>query len=98
MKVKITARKFKARDALKDYIQGELEALTKISDDILDIEVILSYQNNKDSVKIAEIILKVPGQTLTMVEESEEFEISVKSAVNKLVRQLQKIKEKKSKR
>jgi putative sigma-54 modulation protein len=98
MKVKITARKFKARDALKDYIKGELEVLSKFNDDILDVEVILSYQNSKDSVKIAEIILKVPGQTLTMVEESEEFEISVKAAVNKLSRQLQKIKEKKSKR
>jgi putative sigma-54 modulation protein len=98
MKVKITARKFKARDALKDYIQNELEALSKFSDDILDVEVILSYQNNKDSVKIAEIIIQVPGQTLTIMEESEEFEISIKAAVNKLIRQLQKIKEKKSKR
>lgn len=97
MKVKITARKFKARDTLKEYIQGELEVLSKFSDDILDVEVILSYQNHKDSVKIAEIIVKVPGQILTIVEEAEEYEISVKAAVNKLIRQLQKIKEKKSK-
>ena len=97
MKVTITARKFKARDVLKEYIQGEVESLEKFSVDILDVEVILSYQNNKDSVKIAEIIVKVPGQILTIVEEAEEFEISVKSAVAKLNRQLQKIKEKKAK-
>ncbi len=94
MKVTITARKFKARDTLKEYIEGEVDSLTKYYDDILDVEVILSFQNSLNSVKQAEILVKVPGQNLTAKEESDEFEKSVKSAVEKISRQLQKLKEK----
>ena len=96
MKVNITARKFKARDVLKEYIQGQLEELSIFSDDILDIEVILSFQNTKDSIKTAEILIKVPGQVFTAKEDSDEFEKSVKIAVGKLMRQMQKYKEKKA--
>lgn len=96
MKVSITARKFKARETLKDFIMAEVESLEKFNDELLDVEVILSFQNNKDSVKIAELIVKVPGQTLTATDDAEEFEAAVRGAVDKMARQLQKIKEKKS--
>lgn len=98
MQVKITARKFKAREALKDFIHAELEVLERISDDILDVEVILSFQNLKDSIKCAEILVKVPGQVVTASDESEEFEISIKAAVEKVIKQLQKIKTKREAR
>lgn len=94
MKVSITARKFKARDGLKDFVHAELEVLERMSDEILDVEVVLSFQNQKDSIKCAEIIVKVPGQVITATDEAEEFEISIKSAVEKVVKQLQKLKTK----
>lgn len=94
MKVIITARKFKAHDTLKDHIKSELSSLEKFNDQIIKADVVLSFQNMKDSIKIAEIILQVPGQTLTAKEESEEFSKSVSFAVTKLERQLRKLKTK----
>jgi putative sigma-54 modulation protein len=94
MNILITARKFKARQTLKDFISSEVTGLEKYNDDILSADVKLSYMNSKDSVKSAEIILQVPGQTLSATEESDEFEKSVSYAVEKLGRQLKKLKTK----
>jgi ribosomal subunit interface protein len=95
MNISITARKFKAHDTLKEYITEEVSSLQKYSTDILNADVILSYLNSKDSVKTAEIILQVPGQILTAIENSDDFKKSVALSVEKLSRQLQKIKNKK---
>src|ERR1035437_5799391 len=81
MNISITARKFKAHDTLKEFINNEVVSLEKYIDNILNVDVILSYLNSKENVKTAEIILQVPGQTLT--------------AEEKLSRQLQKLKSKK---
>jgi putative sigma-54 modulation protein len=94
MNIKITARKFKAHDSLKDYIKNELLSLERFSDDLLKADVILSYQNNLNSIKIAEVVLKIPGQTLTSKVESDDFKKSVTGAVEKLRTQLQTIKSK----
>lgn len=96
MNVSITARKFKAHDTLKEFIHNEVSSLQKFYDDILDADVILSYLNNSNSIKIAEIIIKVPGQTLTAQEKSDNFRKSVSASVEKLTRQLKKLKTKKS--
>jgi ribosomal subunit interface protein len=77
----ITSRKFKARDILKDFITAEVKSLEKFNDRILSADVILSYQNSRDSIKIAEIIVQVPGQTLTATEESDEYKKAVSVAV-----------------
>ncbi len=95
MNVIITARKFKAHDTLKDFINGEISSLEKYNDDILNADVKLSYRNNKVDVKIAEIILTVPGQTFSAQEETDDFKKSVSAVVGKLIRQLKKYKTKK---
>jgi putative sigma-54 modulation protein len=94
MNITITARKFKAHETLKDFINGEISSLNKYNDNILSADVKLSYQNSRDSVKMAEIILAVPGQTLTATEESDDFKKSVSATVEKLGRQLKKLKTK----
>ncbi|MHB8580947.1 MAG: ribosome hibernation-promoting factor, HPF/YfiA family [Ignavibacteriaceae bacterium] len=96
MNISITARKFKARETLKDYINGEVSSLEKFNDSILDADVILSFQNTHPSMKLAEIVLQVPGQTLTATEESDDFMKSVSAAVEKLSRQLEKLKTKRN--
>ena len=98
MNIIITSRKFKARDILKDFITEEVKSLEKYNDRILSADVILSYQNSRDSIKIAEIIVQVPGQTLTATEESDEYKKAVSLAVDKLSRQLTKLKSKKTAR
>ena len=96
MNVSITARKFKAHSTLKDFINAEVESLAKYSDSILDVDVILSFQNTSNSVKTAEIIVKVPGQTLTAAESTDDFNKAIVLAIEKLSRQLQKFKTKKN--
>ncbi len=98
MNIAITARKFKAHDTLKNFINNEVSSLEKFYDDILDVDVVLSFINTKDSVKSAEIVVKVPGQTLTAEEESDDFKKSVSAAVEKLSRQLKKLKTKRTSR
>ncbi len=96
MNITITARKFKARDTLKDFINAEVNSLKKFNDDILSADVILSFQNTKDSIKISEITLHVPGQTFVATEHSDEFEKSISASVEKLSRQLKKLKTKRN--
>ena len=92
MNISITARKFKAHDTLKDFIRSEVSSLDKYNDDILNIDVILSYINNRENIKTAEIVLQVPGQTMRATEDSDDFKKSVSAAVEKLSRQLKKLK------
>jgi putative sigma-54 modulation protein len=96
MNVSITARKFKAHSTLKEFINAEVESMTKYNDSILDVDVILSFQNTNNSEKTAEIIVKIPGQVLTAAESTDDFNKSIVLAVEKLSRQLQKVKTKKT--
>lgn len=94
MNIQITSRKFRAKDSLKDFIKEEVKSLEKFNDQILDVNVILSYTHPKDSIKTSEIILGLPGKIITVIESSEEFEKSVSGAVEKIKKQLHKIKTK----
>lgn len=96
MNIQITARKFKAHDTLKEFIKDELTSLQRFNDDIINADVKLSFQNTQNSIKIAEIILSIPGQKLTAKEESDDFKKSVTGAVEKLRNQLSTIKSKRT--
>ncbi|MCH7773195.1 MAG: ribosome-associated translation inhibitor RaiA [Bacteroidetes bacterium] len=96
MNISITARKFKLHDSLKDFINEEVSSLQKYNDNILHADIILSYQNVKASVKKSEIVLHVPGQTFNAAEDSDDFKKSVSSSVDKLSRQLKKLKSKRT--
>ncbi|MDP4114964.1 MAG: ribosome-associated translation inhibitor RaiA [Bacteroidota bacterium] len=96
MKINITARKFKAHDTLKEYITSEIERLERFNGEIMSSDVILSFQNNKDSVKEVEIVIHIPGQTVTATETSDDFKKSINLAVEKILKQLEKIKTKKT--
>lgn len=94
MNIQITSRKFKAKDSLKDFINTEIKALEKFHDGILDADVKLSYIHEKDSIKTAEIIVKIPGKTVTVSEDSDDFAKSINLGIDKLKRQLKKEKQK----
>jgi len=94
MNIQITARKFRAKDSLKDFIREEIKSLEKFSDQILEANIVLSYIHPKDSIKNVEIVLQIPGKVITVNEASEEFEKSLSVAIEKLKRQLTKVKTK----
>ncbi|OGU36091.1 MAG: ribosomal subunit interface protein [Ignavibacteria bacterium GWB2_35_6b] len=95
MNIQITSRKFRAKDSLKLFISDEIKSLERFNDQIREANVILSFMHQKDSIKTAEINLKLPGKTLSVNETSDDFFKSVTSASGKLARQLKKIKTKK---
>ena len=94
MNIRITSRKFKAKDSLKNFIRDEVKSLERFNDQILDVKVILSFTHLKDSIKTSEITLRIPGKTITVSTESDEFEKSVPLAIEKIRKQLRKIKTK----
>ncbi|MBU0474173.1 MAG: ribosome-associated translation inhibitor RaiA [Bacteroidetes bacterium] len=94
MNINITSRKFKAKDALKEFINNEIKSLEKFYDGILDIDVILSYIHEKDSIKTAELIVNIPGKSLAISEDSEDFGKSVSACADKMKRLLKKEKSK----
>ncbi len=96
MNIQITARKFKAHETLKEFIKDEISSLKRFNDDIISADVKLSFQNTQNSIKIAEVLLSIPGQTLTAKEESDDFKKSVSGAVEKLRNQLSTIKSKRT--
>ncbi len=98
MNIIITARKFKARETLKDFCKDEVKSLLKFNDSIISADVILSFQNSRESIKKAEVTLRLPGQTLVAAEESDEFTKSVSVTVAKLLRQLKTLKSKRKSR
>lgn len=94
MNINITSRKFKAKDTLKDFISDSLKSLEKLSDDIMEAEVVLHFTHAHDSIKSVEIQLKLPGKVLNVHEDSDDFQKSVHMAIDKLERQLRKVKTK----
>lgn len=94
MNIQITARKFRAKDSLKDFIRNEIKSLERFNDNILDVNVILSFIHLKDSIKNVEIVLLIPGKTITVSVSSDEFEKSVSTAIEKIIKQLAKVKTK----
>jgi putative sigma-54 modulation protein len=94
MNIKITSRKFRAKESLKEFIRGEVNVLEKYNDEIISADVILSFTHLKDSIKTAEINLTVPKKVITVETSSEEFEKSVTLSVEKIRKQLTKLKTK----
>ena len=89
MRVTITARRFKLSDDLKAYAEHEVSRLQKYYENIIDMEVVLSWEK-KD--RIAEINGGVNGTKLSAHERSEDMRKSIDRAVVKLERQLKKYK------
>jgi len=96
MNIQITSRKFKAKDSLKEFIDKEIKSLAKYYDEIMDVNVILSFTHLKDSIKTAEIVINIPGGVVSATESSDDFNKSVGNAIAKLQRQLVKLKTKKA--
>jgi putative sigma-54 modulation protein len=94
MNIKITSRKFKAKDSLKDFITDEVKTLEKYYDKIQDVNVVLSFTHLKDSIKTSEINVTIPGKIISVEASSSEFEKSIPIAVEKIRKQLTKIKTK----
>ncbi|MCA9783602.1 MAG: ribosome-associated translation inhibitor RaiA [Calditrichaeota bacterium] len=92
MKTTVTSRHFKASEKLKDYASGEVGNLGRYIDNIVDCDIVLSYDVRQN--KTVEVSVHVKGDTLVASDTSDNFYKSVDKSVAKLQKQAQKLKEK----
>ncbi|HEX9006694.1 MAG TPA: ribosome-associated translation inhibitor RaiA [Bacteroidota bacterium] len=92
MQLKITARRFRAREELKEHAVEAVRKLDRFYDGIVTADVILSYEGATKSAKSAEINLHVYGGVLTARETSDDYLKSIDAAVEKMTQRLAKYK------
>ncbi|MDX1628583.1 MAG: ribosome-associated translation inhibitor RaiA [Fulvivirga sp.] len=95
MKYDIQTVGFEADQELYNFLDEQLDELKKYFDNITGIDVYLkSVKDDEDETKIAEIKLFVPGPSLYAEHRAETMRESIIEVVDKLRRQLEKLKEK----
>lgn len=94
MKIKITARHFKAKSSLQKYAEARIEELGKYSENILFADVIFFYDKPPADTKYCELILKLRDKILTAKESAGDFKKAVDNAIIKIETQLYKYKDK----
>jgi putative sigma-54 modulation protein len=92
MKVRIEERHMEQSDALREYAIQKSESLQKFFDGIISVEVTMDVEKERRLVTVfAHLINKKVAKASA---ESDDMYVSIDSAMDKLERQLKKIKEK----
>ncbi|MBN8587252.1 MAG: ribosome-associated translation inhibitor RaiA [Rhodothermia bacterium] len=97
MRIQISARQFKATETLKTYAEEKLKKLSQFYPDIIEAKV--TFEHLKDSsVNTADVVLGIPGGTLTSSATATKHEVAMDECIENLRRQLIKTKEKRNNR
>jgi putative sigma-54 modulation protein len=96
MTVNIQTVRFDADSKLIEHINKKLEKLTNYHDRIVKVDVYLKLDNVVHQIKdkVAEIKVKVPRHEFFVKQTSKSFEESFDSALDSLVTQIKRLKEK----
>ena len=96
MTVNIQTVRFDADVKLIDYVQQKVQKLANFHDRIVKVEVFLKLDNVVHNIKdkVAEIKVHVPRQQLFVKQSSKSFEQSFDDALDSLINQLKRKKEK----
>jgi putative sigma-54 modulation protein len=90
MKVTVQSVKFNADRKLLDFVEGKVGKLANRFDNIVGSEVILKLdKSNSLDNKVAEIKLIIPGNDLFAKKNSKSFEEATDTAIDALLKQLQ---------
>ena len=98
MNVNIQAVHFDADGKLIDYVKRKLQKLETFNGRIIEVKVFLKLDNIAHAIKdkIAEIRVHIPRHNFFVKSSSKSFEQSFDDAMNSLVNQLKKDKERKA--
>jgi putative sigma-54 modulation protein len=91
MNFKITARHFKMKDDLKNYVEEKIKKLDRFYDNILDIDVILGWEKLN---RYTELRINVFSKQIVIKEMSDEIRKSFDLALERAERQLKRYKDK----
>jgi putative sigma-54 modulation protein len=94
MKINVTSRRFKAPPALIEYVEKELQKLDHFYDGIIKADVVLGYEKSTNSTKTVEVKVAVYGTVLMAIVRNNDFKKATATAVQKVLAQLKKYKEK----
>ena len=87
MKVDLTARHFSPSEQLKELVYEKLKKIKKFNNRIINCNVILTKESNIEDV---EIIAHIRGYDFVAHENSNNFEKSLNSAIDKITIQIKK--------
>ena len=98
MNVNIQSVHFDADRKLIEYVNSKLQKLNNFNDRIIRVNVFLKLDNVVHAIKdkIAEIRVHIPRQNFFVKSTSKSFEVSFDDALESLVTQLKKNKERKA--
>lgn len=96
MDVKIHAIHFHADQRLENFIREKITKIETFFDKITGTEVYLKLENNGSNIKdkVAEIKVMMPGKVIYSAERSKLFEESFDTALNGIMKQVKRHKEK----
>jgi len=96
MKIRVQSIHFTADKKLLNFIQKKADKLDVFFDQIISGEVYLKLENVEDEAnKVAEIKLQVPGSQLFAKQQCKTFEEATDQAIESLIKQIGKLKQKK---
>ena len=90
MNLSITARGYKAPDRLKKYIAEKLDRKKRVYEEVIDTEVILSYEKQ---TQVAEFKVKLNSKMVIVKEKSDDIFKSIDMALDNTERQIKRYKE-----
>ena len=91
MNLNITARRFKLKDDLKNYVEEKAKKLDRYYDNILDFDIILGWEKLN---RYTEMRINVYNKQIVIKEVSDEIRKSFDLALDRAERQLKRYKEK----
>jgi putative sigma-54 modulation protein len=91
MNLQISGHHLEVTPAIREYVTGKLERVTRHFDNVIDVNVILSVEKLKQK---AEVTVHLPGKDIFVEEIDEDLYAAVDTLVDKLDRQVQKYKQK----
>ena len=91
MNLNITGHHVEVTPAIRDYVTGKLERITRHFDNVIDVNVILSVDKLKQK---AEVTVHLAGKDVYVESVDEDLYAAVDGLVDKLERQVQKYKQK----
>jgi putative sigma-54 modulation protein len=96
MNVNIQSVKFIADSKLTDYVNKKIEKLNTFNDRIISVDVFLKLDNVVHTIKdkVAEIRVQIPRNQFFVKASSKSFEESFDSALESIVNQIKRKKEK----
>jgi putative sigma-54 modulation protein len=87
--------KFSPTKKLESFVVEKIKKLSQYSDDIIGAEVFLKLENTQNlENKVSEIRLEIPGDELFAKKQSKSFEESTDNAIDALIKQITRHKEK----